>query len=96
VWKHRRLRLVCAAILRDVSAMARQQPIRLRETPGRPVDDTQVIDAKFVEVGAKRRTLLGRIGKGLMWITLAAAVGFLIPPAWIVVQEIGAMFEPVR
>lgn len=74
--------------------MARQHPVRLREAPGRPVDDAQVIDAKFVEVGAKRRTLLGRVLKALLWMVLAAAIGFLIPPAWVLFQMIADQFRP--
>ena len=94
MWKHRRLRLASAAILGDLRPMTRPHVVRLRETPGEPARDTRVIDAKFTEVGLKRRSILGRLWMACVAVFWAAAIGFLIPPAWVVVQEIGAMFAP--
>jgi hypothetical protein len=92
VWKDWRLRLALAAILRERGAMSRSQPVRLREAPGGPAPDARVIDAKFTEVGRKRRGVLGRVWIALVALFWAAVIGFLIPPAWIVMQEIGAYF----
>jgi len=72
--------------------MSRPPTTRLREAPGRPAPQAHVIDAKFTEVGVKRRGILGRVWIALVALFWAAVIGFLIPPAWIVMQEIGAMF----
>lgn len=92
--KHRRLRLALAAILRERGAMPRPEPVRLREAPGRPAPNAEVIDVKYVEVGRKRRGILGKIWFALVTVFWAAVIGFLIPPAWMLLQDIGAMFAP--
>jgi hypothetical protein len=74
--------------------MARPHPVRLRETPGQPAPDARVIDAKYVEVGRKRRGILGRLWIACVAVFWAAVIGLLIPPAFVVMQEIGAMFAP--
>jgi hypothetical protein len=71
--------------------VARQQTFRLREAPGRPAPDARVIDADFSEVGKKRR-FLRRVWNGVLTVIAVALVGFLIPPTFVVVQEIGAYF----
>jgi hypothetical protein len=76
--------------------MARHHPVRLREAPGQPAPDAHVIDAKYVEVGRKRRGILGRLWIACVAVFWAALIGLLIPPAIVVVQEIGAMFAPSR
>jgi hypothetical protein len=50
-----------------------------------------VIDADYSEVGKKRR-LLRRIWNGVLTVLAVAAVGFLIPPTIVVVQEAAAYF----
>lgn len=75
--------------------MGRHEPLRLRETsevfpPGAPV-----LDVEFTEVGAKPRTLWDRIKAGLQALLWAATIGFLIPPAWVLLQRIGDMFRPL-
>jgi hypothetical protein len=74
--------------------MSRPQPVRLREAPGSPAPDAEVIDAKYVEVGRKRRGVFGRLWIALVTVFWVAVIGFLIPPAWVLIQEIGAMFAP--
>jgi hypothetical protein len=74
--------------------MPRNDTIRLREAPGRPAPDAEVIDVKYVEVGAKRRRLLGRLWMALVTVFWAAVIGFLIPPAWVLVETVGSYFAP--
>jgi hypothetical protein len=71
-----------------------EQPIRLRETSVVFAPDTPVIDATFTEVGAERRTVWGRVKAGLQAVLWALAIGFFIPPAWILVQRFAEMFRP--
>jgi len=73
--------------------MPKPQPVRLREAPGGPAPDAQVIDVPYVEV-RKRRGILGRVWFALVAVFWAAVIGFLIPPAWLLAQEIAAMFGP--
>ena len=74
--------------------MTRPDPIRLREAKdGAPAPSARVIDAQFKEVGVKRRTLLGRLWIALIAVFWAAAIGFLIPPAWVAIQTIGDQFR---
>lgn len=68
--------------------MGRHETIRLRETREVFAPEAPVIDAHFVEVGAERRTIWGRVKAGLQALLWAAAVGFLIPPAWVLVRVI--------
>jgi len=76
-------------------AMGRHQTIRLHEAKGLPPSEAQIIDARFVEVRGERRTLWGRVKAGLQALLWAAVTGFLIPPAWVLIQLIGAMFAPL-
>ena len=73
--------------------MAQPRPIPLRESEARPVDRARIIDADFKVVGRKRR-FVGLLWRGLVTVFWAALIGFLIPPAWMLAQEIAAMFAP--
>lgn len=75
--------------------MGRHDAIRLRETKGLPGADAPVIDVRFSEVRGLRRTLWGRVKAGLQALLWAAVIGFLIPPAWVLIQLIGDMFRPL-
>ncbi|MBY0564971.1 MAG: hypothetical protein K2P58_12395 [Hyphomonadaceae bacterium] len=75
-----------------LAAMRRQQakpaPIRLREN-ARTGPAGPVIDADYAVVGRKRgivRTLV----RALLWVLVAALIGFLVPPLWIFIETIGA------
>jgi hypothetical protein len=92
VCKHRRLRLVSAAILGERNTMAREQSHRLQEAPGGMAPDARVIDAQFTEVGPKKRGLLGRVWAGVLTVFWVAVIGFLIPPMLVVVNEISGYF----
>lgn len=48
-----------------------------------------VIDAEFRIVGRKRR-LLGALWRGVLAVLVAALIGFLIPPLWVLVEGLGA------
>lgn len=74
--------------------MPRPQTVRLREAPGRPAPDAEVIDVPYTEVRTGRRTLLGRLWFGVKAVLIAALTGFLIPPAWVLVQTIADYFAP--
>lgn len=78
-------------ILRERGSVARQQTFRLRETPGRPAPDARVIDVDYSEVGKKRR-FLRRVWNGVLTVVTVAAIGFLIPPVIVVVQEAADYF----
>jgi hypothetical protein len=68
------------------------EPIRLRQADARkPVRDANVIDARFRVVGRKRR-MLRMAWKAMLAVFWAAAIGFLIPPAWVFFETIGAYF----
>ena len=72
--------------------MPHSKPIRLREAESRkPLHEATVIDAEFRVIGRKRRTL-SVIWKALVAVFWAAVIGFLIPPAWIFFEYIGAQF----
>jgi len=72
--------------------MARSNTIRLREAaPETTLHDAKVIDAEFRVVGRKRRAL-GLAWKAVIAVFWAAVIGFLIPPAWIFFETIGAYF----
>jgi hypothetical protein len=75
--------------------MGRHEPIRLREVGDAIAANADVIDVSFTEVGGERRTLWDRIKAALQAILWAATIGFLIPPAWVLVQIIGEMFRPL-
>lgn len=66
----------------------------LRETPDAAPSGAQVIDAQYQVVGGKSRGVLRRIKTALLALFWAALVGFLIPPAWVLVHEVGAMLAP--
>jgi hypothetical protein len=67
--------------------MAREQPtIRLRETKSAPRRGSVVIDAHFTVV--RRRRLIRMIGTGLAAVICAAAVGFLLPPVWMLIERL--------
>lgn len=72
-----------------------EKPIRLRESAANFPPGTPVIDVHFTEVGGMRRTLWGRVKAGLRALLWAAAIGLLIPPAWMLIQRLGDMFGPV-
>ena len=72
--------------------MPRSETVRLREAEAAtPMHDTRVIDAEFRVVGRKRRAV-SLAWKALIAVFWAAAIGFLIPPAWIFFETIGAYF----
>lgn len=75
--------------------MGRPEIIELREAEGIPPADARVIDVKFSEVAGARRTLWGRVKAALHALLWAATVGFLIPPAWVLLHRIGDMFRPL-
>lgn len=64
----------------------------LRETPDAAQSGARVIDAQYQVVGGKSRGILRRVGKVAMTIFWAALVGFLVPPAWVIIHTIGEMF----
>lgn len=72
--------------------MQREQTHRLQEAPGRPAPDARVIDAQFDEIGAKKRGLLARMWRGVVTVFWVAVIGFMIPPALVVINEISAYF----
>jgi hypothetical protein len=74
--------------------MARPQPVRLREAPGDVAPNAHVIDVPYKEVGAGKRSWLGRLWLGVKAVLIAAAIGFLIPPAWVLLQTIADYFAP--
>jgi hypothetical protein len=68
--------------------MGRHEPIRLRETERTIAPNARVLDVKFSEVRGERRTLWGRTKSVLQALVWAAAIGFLIPPAWVLIQVV--------
>jgi hypothetical protein len=72
--------------------MQREQTHRLQEAPGRPAPDARVIDAAYDEIGAKRRGWLSRIWRGAVTVFWVAVIGFLIPPALVIINEISNYF----
>lgn len=68
--------------------MGRHETIQLRESMS-TIAPSVVIDARFTEIGRTRRTAWGRVKSVLQALLWAAAIGFLIPPAWVVIQVIG-------
>jgi hypothetical protein len=71
--------------------MARSEPIRLREAAAKPLREGDVIDAQFRVIGRKRR-MVGIAWKAMLAVFWAAMIGFLVPPAWIFFETIGAYF----
>lgn len=74
--------------------MGRHEPIRLREIERAPAPNARVLDVKFKEVRGERRTLWGRTKSALQALVWAAAIGFLIPPAWVLIQVISDTLRP--
>jgi|CXWL01.1.fsa_nt_gi hypothetical protein len=70
----------------------RPDPIRLREAPHAAPPEATVIDADFKVVG-RRRAMMRRVGFWLLAFAGAAAIGFLIPPIWLIIEEIAALFS---
>lgn len=70
--------------------MARdQKPTRLRETRTPTRGGAVVIDAHFTVI--RRRKVIRLIGKGLAAALCAAAIGFLIPPVWMLIEQLGPL-----
>ena len=67
--------------------MGRHEPIALREITRTPAPNARVLDVRFSEV-SERRTLWDRTKSVLQRLVWAAAIGFLIPPAWVLLQVI--------
>jgi hypothetical protein len=70
--------------------MGRHEPIQLRELERTLAPDARVLDVTYKEVRGERRTLWGRTKSVLQALVWAAAIGFLIPPAWVLLQVITA------
>jgi len=66
-----------------------EKPIRLREAKTVPRRGALVIDAHFTVV--RRRKVIRMIGTGLAAVLCAAAVGFLIPPVWMLLERVGPL-----
>ena len=62
------------------------QATRLREAPDAAPHNGDAIDASFSVV--RERTILRRIKVALLAALCAAAIGFAIPPLWIVAQHV--------
>lgn len=62
--------------------MSRPQVTRLRERFDAPPSETVVIDARYNEVGRRKRGFLHKLSVAMFAVLLAAVIGFLIPPAW--------------
>ncbi len=75
--------------------MGRHEPIRLQERQGGLAPGERVIDVKYAEVGRERRTLWGRVKAALHALLWAAAIGFLIPPAWVLIQTVSQVLRPL-
>lgn len=72
--------------------MPRPQTMHVQEAPGRPAADARVIEAQFDEVGVKKRGWLARTWRGVVTVFWVAAIGFMIPPALLVIQEVSNYF----
>ena len=74
-----------AGFTRYHAAMSRQ-----RSHPDSPAPPGgSVIDAEFRVVGRRRR-ILGALWRGVLAVLIAAAIGFLIPPLWVLMESLGA------
>ena len=69
--------------------MARPEPrpILLRETPHAAPAGAPVIDARFKVIGRKGGAFR-RVRKALLALVIAATIGFLIPPLWMLAQAL--------
>jgi hypothetical protein len=70
--------------------MGRHEPIQLRELERTRAHDARVLDVQYKEVRGERRTLWGRTKSVLQALVWAAAIGFMLPPAWVLIQVITA------
>jgi hypothetical protein len=70
--------------------MAQPRPTRLREADQRAPQEAAVIDVPF-KVVKGRRSRLASFGRWVLAFAAAGAIGFLIPPVWVAVQEIVAI-----
>jgi hypothetical protein len=71
--------------------MPRPVPLReVRDAP--PPPSAQIIDARFKVVGRKRR-VLAIVWRGLTAVFWAAVIGFLIPPAWMLLQYVRSLLS---
>ncbi|HYD73274.1 MAG TPA: hypothetical protein VEF55_09050 [Candidatus Binatia bacterium] len=70
--------------------MGHLETIHLRETERMIAPDARVLDVRFTEVRGERRTFWGRAKAVLQAMVWAAAIGFLIPPAWVLLQVVAA------
>jgi hypothetical protein len=84
-------RHISADFIRHRGKMNRPQSTPLREQPGAPPRDAKVIDAQFKVVRGKGASRLASVGRWAFAFACAAAIGFLIPPVLVVLQEIAAM-----
>jgi hypothetical protein len=69
--------------------MAQPRPIRLREAPQRAPQHAEIIDVPF-KVVKGRQSLFVRAGRWVLAFAAAAAIGFLVPPLWVLVQNMAA------
>lgn len=69
-----------------------QRTTPLREVKSATPRAGRVIDAKFTEVRGERRTLWGKVKLAIAALVWAVVIGFLIPPAWMLVQRMSAAF----
>ena len=65
-------------------------PVKLKETHGDFASDAKVIDAQFTVVKRPRERggFFSRVLRYLLILIGVAVVGFLIPPAWVIVTEL--------
>ena len=68
--------------------MPHEQTHRLQEAPGGVLPGARVIEAQFDEVEGKKRGWLARTWRGVVTVFWVAVIGFLIPPALVVINEI--------
>jgi hypothetical protein len=71
--------------------MPRPAATQLREQREPAPPPTAVIDASFKVVG--RRSWFGGVWRGFLALCIAAAVGFLIPPFWVLVRNVGELLR---
>lgn len=69
--------------------MPRLRATPLRETPNAAPPTARVIDAKFTVVGRKRG-ILRAVWTAFVAVAIAAAIGFAIPPLFVLTQDLMA------
>ncbi len=67
--------------------MREPRPILLRETPNAAPANARIIDVNF-EIVDRKRSILGNIWITCIAIFWATVIGFLIPPAWLIVERL--------